>query len=192
MILLHNFDPHSLAEVCSNCNAPLSPGLPSCNSCGTPINQPRSGGFCSNCGNPLASKYSPCTKCGHTKTVFIPQVNQGNPNAPPAPGLGPIGYKSEGTALVLAILLGLIMLNGIGHLYAGKIGKGVAILLGSIVLGSIGLVLIAVVAIIPFLIPVGIVLLIVYFVIFIWQIIDARKLCVEYNMYLHQYGRPPW
>jgi len=27
---------------------------------------------------------------------------------------------------------------------------------------------------------------------FIWQILNARKLCKEYNEHLEQHGKPPW
>ncbi len=66
-----------------------------------------------------------------------------------------------------------------------KTGKGVGILIGSIFLYWMGIVTVLFAGI-------GIVLLIVYFIVFIWQIIDARKLCVEFNMYLSTYGKPPW
>lgn len=93
-------------------------------------------------------------------------------------------YKSEGTTLVLSIVLGLLGINGVGHLYVGKIGKGVWILIGSIVLFIIGIVTVY--------FGVGIVLLIIYFVVFIWQIIDSRKLCQEYNEHVRKTGSKPW
>jgi len=93
-------------------------------------------------------------------------------------------YKSEGTTLVLSIVLGLLGINGVGHIYVGRIGKGVAILIGSIILYSIGI------ATVFF--GVGIILLIIYFVVFIWQIIDSRNLCQEYNEYIRKTGNKPW
>jgi len=93
-------------------------------------------------------------------------------------------YKSEGTTLVLSIVLGLLGINGVGHIYVGKIGKGVAILIGSIILYSIGI------ATVFF--GVGIILLIIYFVVFIWQIIDSRNLCQQYNEHVRTTGNKPW
>jgi len=120
-----------------------------------------------------------------------PQVPQ--PPPPPPPQFNPpqqpnpqtyASYKSEGTTLVLAIILGILGINGVGHLYVSKVGKGVGILIGSLILLAVGLV--------TLFFGVGIILLIIYFIIFIWQIIDSRKLCQEYNNYLLNNGRPPW
>lgn len=70
--------------------------------------------------------------------------------------------KSESTALVLSIILGIFGLQGIGHLYVGKIGKGVAILILGFIIFAAGIV--------TFIFG-GFVLLIIYFGIFFWQIL---------------------
>ena len=95
----------------------------------------------------------------------------------------PGGWKSDSTTLILAIVLGLFGLSGIGHLYLGMIGRGVGILIGGIILWVVGIVTIG--------FGVGIVLLIGYLVMFIWQIIDARRLCREYNDYYEDHGEEP-
>jgi|SRR5579885_96060 len=96
--------------------------------------------------------------------------------------------KSETTILLLAIILGLVGLQGIGHIYVGKVGKGIGILIGSIILFyiSIALIITLVGSII------GIPMLIGFVVMFFWQIIDARKLCREYNDELEAIGETPW
>jgi len=38
--------------------------------------------------------------------------------------------KSEGVATVLAVLVGLVGVDGVGHMYGGRIGRGLAILFG--------------------------------------------------------------
>lgn len=91
--------------------------------------------------------------------------------------------KSESTTLLLSIILGLFGINGIGHIYVGKTAKGVWILIGSLILFGIGI------ATVP--IGVGIALLIIYFVIYIWQIIDSRNLCRKYNEELEATRQPP-
>ena len=164
----------------------------------------QSSGFCGQCGTPLASKYSPCPNCGHTKTTYNPQPAGGasghcgqcgaalvakyapcpkcgysktryNPTAP-APGTQ---YKNEGTGLILSIVLGLFCLNGIGQIYAGKVGRGIGIMIGSWVLIVVGVLTFGI----------G---LIAYLAIFIWQIFDTKKLCREYNEFFSLNGRPPW
>lgn len=93
-------------------------------------------------------------------------------------------YKSEGTTLVLSIVLGLFGLCGVGHMYVGKVGKGVGILILGIVLFAVGIATIA--------FGVGIIFLIIFVVLFIWQIVDSRKLCFYYNGYLDSNGDRPW
>ena len=88
-------------------------------------------------------------------------------------------YKNEGTALILSIVLGLFCLNGIGQIYAGKVGRGIAIMIGSWVLIVVGVLTLGI----------G---LIAYLAIFIWQIFDTKKLCKEYNEFVSLNGRPPW
>lgn len=166
--------------TCPNCKNHVPSGITSCNSCGTPIQQQNVAGFCSSCGNPLADKLSPCPNCGHTKTIFNapPSAQQGSSNSKSHNIL----YKDEGTTIILAIILGLFGFNGVGHLYIGKIGKGVMILVISFILFFVGI------ATVFF---GGIILLIIHFVIFIWQIVDAKKLCRQYNYYMMTTGKEP-
>lgn len=95
-----------------------------------------------------------------------------------------IHHKSEGTTLVLSLVLGLIGLPGAGHMYVGKVGKGVTILIGSFILFIAGAATLS--------LGFGIVLLIMYFVIFIWQIFSSRDLCRYYNDYVNRTGLSPW
>jgi len=64
-------------------------------------------------------------------------------------------------------------------MYVGKVGKGIGILIGSWILFIIGVLTFGI----------G---LIIYLILFIWQIFNSRNLCREYNNYLSQNGRPPW
>ena len=95
----------------------------------------------------------------------------------------PMGWKSESTTLLLAILPGLICIFGVGHLYLGVIGKGVVILIAGFVLLIVGIATAA--------FGIGIVILILAIPLFIWQIIDSRKLCRQYNDYYEEYGKEP-
>ena len=93
-------------------------------------------------------------------------------------------FKSEGTTLVLSIILGLFGLCGVGHMYVGQVGKGVGILIGGLVLLIVGMATI--------LFGVGIVFIIIFIALFIWQIVDSRKQCFYYNEYLENNGKRPW
>ena len=91
----------------------------------------------------------------------------------------PPQWKSEGIAVVLTAVLGIFGFGGIGHLYLGKIGKGIAILVVGIILLVVTVVTmgIGLVALIPFA---------------IWVVYDAYKQCKFYNAHLEQHGRAPW
>ena len=192
-----------MVNTCTSCGAIISTGSTTCASCGAPQRrQVSGGGFCGSCGTALVSKNAPCPSCGHVKTTFNPQqANSGfcgscgaaligksttcmkcgytktkyNPMTPPQGAL----YKNEGTGLILSIVLGLFCLNGIGQIYAGKVGRGIGIMIGSWVLIVVGILTLGI----------G---LIAYLAIFIWQIFDTKKLCREFNEYVSQNGRPPW
>ena len=194
-----------MVNTCTSCGAIISTGSTTCASCGAPQRRQVSsggGGFCGSCGTTLISKNAPCPSCGHVKTTFNPQqANSGfcsscgaaligksttcmkcgytktkyNPMTPPQGAL----YKNEGTGLILSIVLGLFCLNGIGQIYAGKVGRGIGIMIGSWVLIVVGVLTFGI----------G---LIAYLAIFIWQIFDTKKLCREFNEYVSQNGRPPW
>ena len=108
-----------------------------------------------------------------------------------------VRLKSEDKTLVFSVLLGLISLQGIGHIYIHKIAKGIGLLILSLVLSSLS-VLYAIgmiknsIHVFPdaYFIPI---LIGGYFGLYAFQILDSRKLCVAYNAYVSVHGsRPPW
>ena len=163
--------------ICVSCGATISSGSLTCASCGMPQRQQGaggSGGFCGVCGATLSSKYAPCPKCGHSKTTY-------NPTVPPQGAM----YKSSGTTLLLSILLGLLLACcGVGHLYLGKIGPGIGMLIGGWALLIIGAA--------TFMFGVGIALIIGFFILLIYSIVDSNKQCKIYNEFVSLNGRPPW
>ena len=146
--------------------------------------------FCDNCGHELRSTSKFCGSCG-TKTsptqdhsnyddidkissnTTKQNVNSGNVlQRPPE-------WKSMGVTIVLTVVLGIFGFGGIGHLYLGKIIKGIVLCIVGIILllFTIMTVLMGLVVLIPF------ALIVVY---------DAYRLCKRYNNDLEQTGRPPW
>jgi len=91
----------------------------------------------------------------------------------------PPEWKSMGVTIVLTVVLGIFGFGGIGHLYLGKIIKGIVILIVGIILLIITI----------FTMGIGIIALIPYA---IWVVYDSYKLCKHYNDELEQTGRPPW
>ena len=92
--------------------------------------------------------------------------------------------KNEGNATVLAVILGVFGILGIGHMYIGKIGKGV----GYLVLGFILLI----VGIATLFIFVGIIFLLGYFIVFIIHIIGLRNDCKDFNEYFLHTKKQLW
>jgi len=69
-------------------------------------------------------------------------------------------------------------------IYLGKVGKGIVILIGNIILVAIGGA--------TLMIGIGFVFLIIYLAVFIWQILDSRSLCQYYNSHIREKGSRPW
>ena len=91
----------------------------------------------------------------------------------------PIEWKSMGVTIVLTVVLGIFGFGGIGHLYLGKIIKGIVILIVGIILLVITI----------FTMGIGLIALIPYA---LWVIYDSYKLCKYYNNHLEQTGKSPW
>ena len=113
--------------------------------------------------------------------------------------------KSEDMTLVLSLVVGLMGIMGVGHIYIGKVKRGVIILIIGIASWAAFFIPFAILGVMgdfeedpsdPTVIIgmlggfaiVGIGVLIL----FIWQVINSRKLCREYNEYLVENERPPW
>jgi len=112
-------------------------------------------------------------------------------------------YKSERKTIMLSVLAGLFGVMGLGHIYLGRIRRGIFILIivplswtmifvSGAMFELAGLeeeIMAAAIRVLG-----GIILIVVmgFLVLFIWQILNSRKLCKEYNKHLEQQGIPPW
>ena len=137
--------------------------------------------FCTNCGQSLKPEVKFCGKCG---TGNLPTQDKSPVDTKQNVGSGntlqrPPEWKSMGVTMVLTIVLGWFGLGGIGHLYLGKIIKGIVLCVVGIILFIITILTmgIGIIALIPF----------ALFVIY-----DSYRLCKRYNNDLEQTGRPPW
>ena len=122
--------------------------------------------FCRHCGKDIQSD----------ETRFCPSCGKPQNNVTGGSGVmsTTLRTKNPTIALVLAIFL-----TGIGHIYVGKLKKGIVILIVTWILGLLTSVLIF--PAIPLI------------VIWIWQIYDAHKQAKYYNEYLvANNGNPPW
>ena len=133
--------------------------------------------YCKTCGREHGEESEVCTGCGESlikKESIEPNSEQSH-----RPRERPMEWKSEGTTLILTIVLGILGFGGIGHMYLGQIGKGIGILIGGIILFVLVIATwgVALIAFIPFV---------------IWVVYDARKQCKIYNNHLEKTGEKPW
>jgi hypothetical protein len=107
--------------------------------------------------------------------------------------------KSESISLLLGILPGLIGFLGIGHFYAGRIRRGLILLIGGWVLAGVSLFCFIAASMSTLVIPpsgqppeelpayffifcsISIILSLGGLALWIWQIINARTVCRQYN-----------
>jgi len=133
--------------------------------------------ICLNCGAEAAVGVKFCQTCGAVLQLTAPKVDA-------------LSFKNEKTAVLLAALPGLLLM-GVGHFYLVRVARGLMFLVVGIVTGVFFFVavfgaffsasfLVAAVA--------GSVRLILW----IWQVIDARRLTKKYNQFLENTGKPPW
>jgi TM2 domain-containing membrane protein YozV len=93
--------------------------------------------------------------------------------------------KDPTVAVLLALVLGFFGIFGIGHIYVGQLVRGIIFLVTGIALAFL-------VVVGSFFLVCGLPFLIIGFVVWIFQAIDAHRLANEYNDVLRRTGRPPW
>jgi TM2 domain-containing membrane protein YozV len=147
--------------------------------------------YCPKCGAQVAEGTSFCSSCG-TNLAQPPPVY---PNYPPSGSTpyNPAYYQQKSGAL--AVVLAFII-PGAGHLYAGKIIRGIVFMVAFYgltivtVVGMWSLLVSGTIVIGLFWFPV--LMVIVEFVIWLFQIIDAYNVTRNYNAALLATGRAPW
>jgi hypothetical protein len=159
--------------------------------------------FCSNCGETLGNlndkEIKKCPKC----KIDLLQVG-GPPHNTTV--VDHLPYKSPGTAALIAFIGGIFTLLGLGHIYIGNVGRGIGILIAGIIIYVLLIIIIIFSLSLQSLLflgadesPIGIeiiliifVLGIAYFVLWIWQIFNARKLAKKFNELVRITRKEPW
>ncbi|MGQ4832909.1 MAG: zinc-ribbon domain-containing protein [Candidatus Asgardarchaeia archaeon] len=150
-----------------------------CPYCGATI--PADAVFCPNCGAQLSSgpTAQPAYQQSQPATpTYVPQ--QAPPPVPPQPTVPttatsyPVAQSKEKDTAIAAILS--FLLPGLGQIYVGKVGRGIGIFIGAIIIAFISFIL--------FFIP-----SIIYWA---WNIYDAYNLAKTYNEEYRRTGSPPW
>ena len=158
--------------------------------------------FCGNCGKKLKpnAELRTCPKCDADLTAYTPQPSSIVENLP---------YKNPGTTALLAFIGGILALPGIGHIYVGKVGMGVGILIGGFILYALTFsIIISVTSArayeaqysptgnaspLPTDMMVAILVLVIgYTVLFIYQIITSTRLANKFNRLAKTTGTNPW
>jgi glucan phosphoethanolaminetransferase (alkaline phosphatase superfamily) len=160
--------------------------------------------FCSNCGEKLDVDVDieECPKC-HTALHEHSKHIQSPPSV-----VEQLPYKSPGTAALIAFIGGIFALPGIGHIYVGKVGRGIGILILGLILYALSVATIFSLGFLASLeqpnsaseyasagigaIAMMLVFSIAYIVLFIWQIFNARKLAKKFNELVKSTGKEPW
>ena len=158
--------------------------------------------FCSNCGEKLNPNVElrNCPKCYADLKAYSTSQPSSVEHLP---------YKNLATTALLAFIGGILALPGIGHIYVGKVGTGVGILIGGFILYALTFSIIisltstrayeaqysptGYASPLPIDMMVAILVLVIgYTVLFIYQIITATRLANKFNRLAKTSGTNPW
>lgn len=158
--------------------------------------------FCSNCGKKLEpnQELRNCPKCDADLKAYSASEPSSVEHLP---------YKNPGTTAILAFIGGILALPGIGHIYVGKVGTGVGILIGGFIFYALTFsIIISVTSArayeaqysptgnaspLPIDMMVAILVLVIcYTVLFIYQTITATRLANKFNRLAKTTGTNPW
>jgi len=144
--------------------------------------------YCHKCGKELDEDAVYCSYCGASVDGSTDATDR-TTHYIPYPG------KSVGTALVLGFFF-----SGLGHLYIGKLARGLCIMMieialtvatvmtSSSVLNNDYLTYDEFVGVMIF----TLLLTIPAFILLVWNLFDVNKLAKEYNDCIRRTGTPPW
>ena len=94
--------------------------------------------------------------------------------------------KKTRISLLLAGLVGVFFM-GIGHVYLGRMGRGIVLLFSGVLTGVLFYA-----AMVTAFFSIGIAFGLLRLFLWIWQIYDAKKLTERYNSVVETTGRAPW
>jgi hypothetical protein len=139
---------------------------------------------------------------------FQERVNQDYPqeeNANRTTNVRLVVSKSSGTTALIAFIGAIFGLPGLGHIYIGRIGRGLLILISGFALyaltwltlfgGFLGGIFSGARSGLPIFqtgATLAIILLVMYFGLLIWQIFNARSLAKKFNEQVLLTGKEPW
>jgi len=149
-----------------------------------------------------------CPACGCPLNVQGQVCNQNNwNNCNQNPYSAGYGEKDAGITIILGVLLGFFGIMGVGQIYAGRVGRGIVIMIGGF--ATVAASFITIFSYLSWwdvnsydyyyygpdlsmLIIIMAVIEVFHIAYLIWQAYDAYKLAKDYNEKLRMTGRPPW
>ncbi|MDY5678968.1 MAG: zinc-ribbon domain-containing protein [Candidatus Methanomethylophilaceae archaeon] len=135
--------------------------------------------YCRNCGRELEAEANFCPVCGYS-------VDGTHNRAANSQTAILMNKKSEGMALILSILIA-----GLGHIYAGKVGDGIVLLALEVAL-AVGMFVTVMFMGSMVTVIILVALAIITFAVWIYSIVDANRQVKYYNVKLLEDGQPPW
>jgi len=146
--------------------------------------------FCPSCGRMVQANQAFCQNCGAPLTLHSSYSSRSPFQTMDTANKYRTG-KNPWLAAILALGLGIFGLWGIGHLYAGRIARGVGLFIAGLVMGA--LFWASVILSLLFIGVVGMVLFALFFMGgWLWQAFDAYNVTEEYNELYVSPRRNPW
>ncbi|MDA4129680.1 MAG: zinc-ribbon domain-containing protein [Thaumarchaeota archaeon] len=144
--------------------------------------------FCSSCGRAVSPEAPYCASCGASLRSTESYYSSRQPYSM---GTFAVPRKSTVIAAALGLVPGFFGFWGLGQMYAGKIGKGIALLIAGLIIG--GLFWFSVILTVILIGYVGIAIFGIIFVGgWLWQTVDAYGTAQEYNELHTQPARTQW
>lgn len=135
--------------------------------------------YCSRCGNLTKEGAQFCDRCGTPLAGGFQSYGQGNQQTVS------YTYRKDEKEAILAVVLS-VLIPGLGQIYCGRIGRGIGIM---VLMG-----LLSVVSIVPLFflmdpvdfnftgfLALNVIISILLFIIYIWQIYDAYRCADDFN-----------
>lgn len=144
---------------------------------------------CPNCGSEVTPNSQFCPYCGAAQSSSTTLAT----SAPPLSRCVIVQYKSPGIAVVSALVFGIFGLMGIGHIYVGRVSKGLFLFIIGVILGVLtwGSFFTAFVTF-GFGFVASALFGLMLFVLCAWQIYDAYVLANLFNRRVQETGTAPW
>jgi len=173
--------------------------------------------YCPYCGKQVANDAIFCQYCGEKMPPLEPSRAYQTTNEPQAPTVTyqaqqipppsrsyNILLKSAGTTALLGVVGGFFLF-GLGQIYVGRVGRGIALMLVGIFFKIFGILILlgslfggALISLYNPYLGAGVGVFGIIFIIvgniglWAWQAIDAYNLAKKYNNAIMQSGTPPW